>query len=42
MTVWTAVGVALLASIGVAAVLMMLVDRAHKAIDQMKLDPERL
>lgn len=42
MTVWTVAGLIVFAGLAVVAVLMLLLDRAHKAIDQMKIDPERL
>lgn len=42
MTVWTVAGLVVLAGLAIAALLMVLLDRADKAIDQMKIDPERL
>lgn len=42
MTVLSAVGLVVLAGLAVVAVLVVLLDRARKAIDQMKWDAERL
>lgn len=42
MTVLSAVGLVVLAGLAVVAVLVVLLDRARNAIDEMKIDPERL
>lgn len=42
MTVWCVLGLVVLAGFAVVALLALLFDRAHKAIDQMKFDTERL
>jgi hypothetical protein len=42
MTVLSAVGLVVLAGLAVVAVIGLLLDRAGKAIDDMKIDPERL
>lgn len=42
MTALSVVGLVVLAGLAVVAVLAALLDRARKAIDQMKFDPERL
>lgn len=42
MTVLSAVGLVVLAGLAVVAVIALLLDRAGKAIDDMKIDPDRL
>lgn len=42
MTVWEVLGLVILAGFAAVALLAILLNRARKAIDEMKLDPERL
>jgi hypothetical protein len=42
MGVWCVVGVVILAGLVVVGLLVVALDRARKAIDAMKYDPERL
>jgi hypothetical protein len=42
MTALSVVGLVVLAGLAVVAVLAALLDRARKAIDEMKFDPDRL